>query len=304
VYSSAWFKLHHPGAFLAALVNSQPMGFWSPQSLVADARRHGVVVYGPDLNESGAEAGLVADAESARGRAVRLGLGSVRGVGAELAVTLAEGRPYTSLDDLARRSGANRSALEALATAGACSGLPALDGDPRPEGSGRRRALWAVGAVLGGRDRLPGMVVGATAPELPEMTVTETAAADLWSTGVTPGEHPLVSFRGSLGRRGISSVLDLGTREDGPVLVAGVVTHRQRPSTAGGTVFMNLEDETGVVNVICSRGLFARYRKEAQAPALVVRGRLERVGAAMSVVAERLEALELALPVGRSRDFR
>ena len=304
VYASAWFKLHHPAAFLAALLNSQPMGFWSPQSLVADARRHGVVVYGPDVNKSEAEASLVEDATSSGGKGVRLGLGSVRGIGAELAVALAGDRPYTSLDDLARRSGASRSCLEALATAGACSGLPALDGDPRPDGAGRRQALWAVGAVLGGRDRLPGMVVGAKAPELPEMTVTEIAAADLWATGVTPGEHPLVSFREMLRGRGVCSVLELGTREAGAVLVAGVVTHRQRPSTAGGTVFMNLEDETGVVNVICSRGLFARYRSEAQAPALVVRGRLERVGEAMSVVAERLERLQLALPVGRSRDFR
>ncbi len=303
VYASAWFKLHYPAAFLAALLDSQPMGFWSPQSLVADARRHGVVVRGPHVNESAAGTSL----EGAPPPAVRLGLSCVRGVGEALAARIASGRPYSSLEDLARRSGATRAQLEALATAGACAGLPALDGAER--GMGRREALWAAGALAGGGvARLPGVVVGVSAPSLPEMTPLEVTAADLWATGVTGDGHPVEHLREELDRRGAlrAAALLRGEGEDGGrVLVAGVVTHRQRPSTAGGTVFLNLEDESGVVNVICSRGCWARYRETASsAQALVVRGRLERVTGAVSIVAERLEPLELPLAVGRSRDFR
>jgi error-prone DNA polymerase len=309
VYASAWFKLHHPAAFLAALINSQPMGFWSPQSLTADARRHGVVVRRPHVNESAAEGRLVEEPASEGGRAVRLGIASVRGIGTELACRIAAGRPYTSLDDLARRSAAKRPELEVLATAGACAGLPAVDGSAaRTEAAhsrgGRRRALWAVGALAGAPDRLPGIVVGVDAPELREMNDLELTAADLWAVGITPDAHPLAAFRDLLTGRGIFSATGLLRAEEGTVRIAGVVTHRQRPSTAGGTVFLNLEDETGVVNVICSRGLYAHSRDAADAPALVVRGRLERVGEAMSVVAQHIERLELPFMVGRSRDFR
>ncbi|MCU1494841.1 MAG: dnaE2 [Acidimicrobiaceae bacterium] len=315
VYSSAWFKCHYPAVFLAALLDSQPMGFWSPQSLVADARRHGVVVRGPDVNESTAGASLVeipgdpGEQGKAGAVAVRLGLSSVRGIGTDLAARIADGRPYASLEDLARRSEASRPQLEALATAGACTGLPPLEGD-RSSGSGtgrtRREALWAAGALAARGARLPGIVVGVEAPRLPEMTDVETTAADLWATGVTSDGHPLDHLRESLDRTGVSSAAALVRGEgEGRVTVAGIVTHRQRPGTAGGTVFLNLEDETGVVNVICSPGCWARYRTILSgSPALVVRGRLERVAEAVSIVAERVEALELSLSVERSRDFR
>ncbi len=140
------------------------------------------------------------------------------------------------------------------------------------------------------------------------MTPLEVTASNLWATGVTGDGHPVEHLRDELDRRGAISAAALlrGEGEDGGrVVVAGVVTHRQRPSTAGGTVFLNLEDETGVVNVICSRGCWTRYREAASsAQALVVRGRLERVTGAVSIVAERVETLELPLAVGRSRDFR
>jgi error-prone DNA polymerase len=146
------------------------------------------------------------------------------------------------------------------------------------------------------------------------MSALEEHAADLWATGVTTGGYPLEHLRSELEARGIctAAALIAGKGVAGApvmpgerVLVAGVVTHRQRPATAAGTIFMNLEDETGVLNVICSKGCWTRYRRTvAGAPALVVRGRLERHAEAVSIVAERVEALELSLAVGRSRDFR
>ena len=308
VYSSAWFKLHYPAAFLCALLNSQPMGFWSPQSLVADARRHGVVTIRPDVNESRAEASLVFSETSFGGAAVRLGLSSIRAIGDDLARRIEEAAPYESIDDLSRRVEMTRPQLESLASAGALDNLGPLAGGP---GAGpartRRAALWAAGALFGGSpERLPGMVPGAIAPELPKMSPIEELAADLYATGVSTSTHPIAHFRERLEALGACSAAGLLSRPLlEKVLVAGVVTHRQRPSTAGGTVFLNLEDETGVTNVICSPGLWVRYRgTAASAPALIVKGRLEGEGIARSVVAERLEPLELETTVARARNFR
>jgi error-prone DNA polymerase len=304
VYASSWIKLHYPAAFLAGLLNSQPMGFWSPQSLVADARRHGVVARRPDVNRSAALATLEPLGEPAGGVAVRLGLAGVRGIGEELAGRIVEAREaaggcFTSIERLVRACGPNRSQLESLATAGAF-------GDLAPS---RRAALWAAGALAGeGPGRLPGTAVGAVAPRLPSMSPLEEHAADLWATGVTTGGYPLEHIRPALAERGVftAAALVAGEGEEGGrILVAGVVTHRQRPATAAGTIFLNLEDETGVLNVICSKGCWTRYRRVALgAPALVVQGRLERNAEAVSIVAERIERLELPLAVGRSRDFR
>jgi error-prone DNA polymerase len=289
VYASAWLKLHYPAAFLAALLNAQPMGFWSPNTLVADARRHGVVVRGPDVNRSAATATLEAGA-------VRLGLSYVRSLGEELAERVAEGRPYASMADLVRRTGVGEGQVEALATAGAFGSL----------GVERRAALWAAGAVAQARaDRLPGTAVGAEAPRLPGMSPVELGAADLWATGLSGDSHPVQFARerldalGAVAAEGLAGVPP-GTR----VLVGGVVTHRQRPATAGGTTFLNLEDETGLVNVICSRGVWARYRRVGRtAAALLVRGRLERAEGVVNVVADQLRPLPLAAAT-RSRDFR
>jgi error-prone DNA polymerase len=292
VYASAWLKLHYPAAFLAALLNAQPMGFWSPNTLVADARRHGVAVLPPGVNASAAGASLEGDPP-----AVRLGLSSVRNLGDDLAARIAAGRPYASMEDLARRTDASLPALEALATAGAfgCFGLS------------RREALWAAGAVAQGRaDRLPGVVCGADAPTLPAMSEVEEVAADFWATGLSADRHPVEFARDRLAAAGAVPVAALDTVADGArVAVGGLVTHRQRPGTAGGTIFLNLEDETGMCNVICSAGLWARHRRMARsAPALVVRGRLERAGGALNLVAERLEPLALSATTPRSRDFR
>jgi len=300
VYSSAWMKHHYPAAFTAALLNAQPMGFWSPHTIVQDARRHGVVVRGPDVNASAADATL----EKARPGGgpkdgvdgVRLGLSYVRNVGSELAERIAGGRPWSSMEELVRGTGASRLAVEALATAGAfgCFQLH------------RRPALWAAGAVSqAAPDRLDGVVTGVEAPPLPGMSPVELSAADMWATGLSPDSHPTQFVRDVLDRLGAVTAAGLHDVGDGErVLVGGVVTHRQRPATAQGTTFLNLEDETGLVNVVCSRGLWTRYRRVARsAAALLVRGRLERADGVVNVVADRLDRLPLSVAT-RSRDFR
>ena len=192
VYSSSWLKLYEPAAFYAGLLNAQPMGFWSPHSLAQDARRHGVVVRTPDLLASGAQATLEECAESHGGFAVRLGLGSIRGIGAGLAQQIEDERElrgdYVDAEDLVRRvDELTLPQLEAMATGvifTECFGLE------------RREALWAVGAAAQSRrDRLPGLATGTQAPMLPGMEPLEVAVADLWATGVSPNGHPTSFLR-------------------------------------------------------------------------------------------------------------
>jgi error-prone DNA polymerase len=312
VYASAWLKLHYPAAMCAGLLNSQPMGFWSPQSLVSDARRHGIEVRRPHVDFSGAQSTLEWDPAPAKGSgqpAVRLGISYVRHIGDALAQRMATHSPYSSTEDLVRRAGVERPQLEALATAGALEGLPQREGTSPVDGASRSRraALWAAGPVSEAvRDRLPGLVVGEEAPPLPELGALEEATADVWATGLTVAKTAVELARGCLDTMGVVPAGRLvGAETDGKVIVAGVVTHRQHPESAKGTVFLNLEDETGMVNVICSPGAWRRWRHVARhAPALVVRGRLERTEGAVSVVAERISSLELSAPVPASRDFR
>jgi error-prone DNA polymerase len=297
VYSSAWLKLHYPAAFCASLLNAQPMGFWSPNTLVADARRHGVVVRSVDINASDALATLEPCPESEGGVAVRLGISSVRDVGEEVAKAIAAGRPYEHLEDVVRTAGAGRAAMEALATAGAfgCFGLD------------RRRALWAAGAAAEGRaERLPGVVVGVDAPELPGMSEVDRVAADLWATNISTDDHPIRFVRPRLDEIGAVRIDRLAEGRNGSmVAVGGVVTHRQMPATAQGTVFVNLEDESGLLNVICSKGTWMRYRRVARmSPALLIRGKLEHYEGVISLVATRIEPLRLRTGAARSRDFR
>ncbi|MDH3705859.1 MAG: error-prone DNA polymerase [Acidimicrobiia bacterium] len=309
VYASCWFKYHYPAGFCAALLNAQPMGFYSPHSLVQDARRHGVEVHTPDLNASAATATLVTvDGDRGRdparpetwghgGPAVRLGLSYVRHVGDDLAEAIAEGRPYTSMEDLQRRHDLPLHVLESMATAGVfeeCFGLS------------RREALWSAGAVVQSRpDRLAGVVTGDRAPTLPGMSEQETALADLWATGVAPDGHPTRFLRPALDARGVVTGAGLKQVANGArIEVAGVVTHRQRPATAAGTTFINLEDETGLINIVCSQGCWLHHRQVAgTATALLVKGRVENNEGVVNVVAERLEPLHLAVPMA-SRDFR
>ena len=349
VYASAWLKLHYPAAFLAGLLDSQPMGFWSPQSLVSDARRHGVGVRRPNVNASGAvsvlepASSLSGDGTGGAdgdGPAVRLGISYVRTVGPDMAERIAAGRPYDGMEDLVRRCGLSVAQTEALATAGAfeCFEL------------GRREALWAAGAVAqanpvgraangraangragvgraanghgaGQEGRHPdaapalqasqacltGLVTGAQAPPLPGMDPVELNRADLWATGLSPDTYPTALFRQELDALGVVPAAGLSHLPNGaPVTIGGLVTHRQRPMTAKGVVFVNLEDETGLVNVICPLPIWKRYGQVARnAVALLVRGKLEKADGAINVLAISIEALPpLAKTAQRSRDFR
>jgi error-prone DNA polymerase len=314
VFASAWLKRYHPAAFCAALLSAQPMGFYSTQTLVDDARRHGVEVRRPDVNASDAKATLESTVDTRRsalpgeppgdwgrgGPAVRMGLASVRTLGGKVAERIEAQRradgPYRDMVDLARRAGLSTAHLEALATADAfaCFGLS------------RREALWAAGAAAQERaGRLPGTVSGVTAPALPGMDEVDRLVADVWATGLSPETHPArfarehLTLLGALPIEGLAGVADK-TR----VLVGGIVTHRQRPGTAGGITFINLEDETGLLNVVCSPGLWQRYRRVARTSnALLVRGMLEHAEGVINLVAERLSPL--TVPVRpTSRDFR
>jgi error-prone DNA polymerase len=314
VYASSWLKRYHPAAFCAALLNAQPMGFYSPQTLVDDARRHGVTVRRPDINASLDTASLEPGPDLASsnrkgappsdwgksGPVIRLGLGSVRTLGADVAKRIAAerdaGGPYRDLADLARRAELTTTHLEALATADAfaCFGLS------------RRAALWAAGAAAQDRPgRLPGTVTGLDAPMLPGMDDVDAMVADVWATGLSPDSHPVQYIREDLRRIGAISIADLQKVPHGSrVLVGGVVTHRQRPATAGGITFINLEDETGMLNVICSPGFWQRYRRAAKtSAALRIRGRLERYEGVTNLIADQLASIEVPVRP-TSRDFR
>jgi error-prone DNA polymerase len=339
VYASSWFKLHYPAAFLAGLLRNQPMGFYSPQSLVGDARRHGVDVRRPDVTRSAAQAELesvvtgpvtvtgpdeccrprFARAEWVPGTpdpvpthrrdgalAVRLGLDSVRGIGLEVARRIVAARdeaPFTGVTDLSRRAGLTSAQLEALATAGAFDAW----------GLDRREALWAAGFAEGA-EHLPGTTPAPAAPTLPGMSEPEITLADLWATGVSPDRHPVEHLRDELRRAGVRSVAELADAESGRrVHVGGLVTHRQRPGTAMGVTFLNLEDETGMLNVVCSVGLMKAHRHAARnRVAVVVRGRLERNEGVTNLVADRVESIDVVVPGAgavlqaraSSRDFR
>lgn len=295
VYYSSWFKLYHPAAFCAALLRAQPMGFYSPQSLVADARRHGVTVHSPCVNASLAHATL-----ENQGLEVRLGLGAVRHIGEDLAQRIVDERQangrYASLLDMTGRVQLSVPQTEALATAGALGCFS----------NSRREALWAAGAAATQRpDRLPGVGASSHIPALPGMTEVELAAADVWATGISPDSYPTQFLREDLDALGVVPADRLLDIPDGSrVLIAGAVTHRQRPATAQGVTFMNLEDETGMVNVLCTPGVWNRHRKLAQtASALLIRGQVQNATGAVTVIAERMGRITMTVS-SRSRDFR
>ncbi len=304
VYSSSWIKYHYPAAFCASLLNAQPMGFYSPHTLVQDARRHGVKVYRPCINDSAAGATVEGAADES---VMRMGISSVRHVGDDLAEAIVAERQqnglFLSIEDVRHRTGADRRVLEALATAGAFDRI--LEQGDSSSVTDRRQALWTAGAVAAtGPGQLPGIVTGVQAPQLPGMSDRELAQADMWATGVAAEGHPTRFIRDRLSDEGVITASELATHPHGKVMIAGVVTHRQRPATASGTTFLNIEDETGLINVIVSKGCWIRHRMiVGTAPALYVRGRLERSEGVVNVIAERVEALSLQVQ-SKSRDFR
>ena len=293
VYFSAWFKFHYPAEFCVALLRAQPMGFYSPQSLIADARRHGIGCDGPDVSCSEVEASIQ------QGR-IRLGLGAIARLGQAAAERIVATRPFSSPADLARRADLNVTLMEALARAGALESF----------GVDRRQAAWLAGVAATEKESmLPGLTVVET-PSLPGMSQFELTAADLAATGVTPKQYPIAALRRELARRGVVAAADLLQVPDGTrVEVAGVITHRQRPKTAAGVIFLGMEDETGLINIMCTPGLWERYRQVALgARAMVVRGIAQTATGAVTIVADRLldlqEALGQPVVAGRSRDFR
>jgi error-prone DNA polymerase len=336
VYASAWLKLHYPALYLTGLLRAWPMGFYSPATLVADAERHGVVVWGPCVQRSGAVAGVEATSDSPirptgledclvyhqptpstqfdpnspdptlthrrdAEVAVRLGLAQVRGIGAEVAERIVTEReslgPFRSPEDLVQRVGLSASHIESLASAGAL-GYWGLE---------RREALWMAGHLAHQHPRfLSHSATALTLPDLEPMNEQEIMQANRVFTGISPGDHPLRYWRSRLVEQGVMQVSELAHYETSRrVWVAGLVTHRQRPSTAMGVTFLNLEDETGLVNVICGVGFWKRHRPVLRdSHAVIIRGLLERSPeGVISVVADAVEALQSGVPAD-SRNFR
>jgi error-prone DNA polymerase len=226
---------------------------------------------------------------------IRIGLSEVRRLGSRAAAAIQAGQPYADLEDFARRTALPTVAMEALATAGAfgCFGVS------------RREALWSAGAAATiAAGQLPGTTPGLVAPPLRPMTAAEETFADLWATG-TYGTHPLEHIRDLLAERGVAPTSALKSALPGAIMVVGgLVTHRQQPGTARGVVFLSLEDETGIANVICPPQVWARYRRLGMdASALLISGRVERMDGAVSLLATRLRRLQV-IAAARSRDFR
>ncbi len=293
VYVSAWLKRHEPAAFLAGLLNAQPMGFYSASQLVQDARRHGVDVRPPDVQHSGWETLLEGEMSSA----VRLGLQRIDGLGAEAGARIAGARPFRDLADLASRAALNRADLDTLAAAGA---LSALAGH-------RREAAWAVAAVPVQRDLLLEAPAQEVSTPLPAPREGEDIVADYVTLGLTLGRHPLSLLRASLEQRRYVTAQALRSMSHNcPVRCAGIVTGRQRPATATGVIFLTLEDETGLANVIVHSGLVERQRRELLGARLLgVLGVLQREGEVVHLLAKRLvdhTPLLGRLPTS-SRDF-
>jgi len=293
VYVSAWLKCHHPAAFCAALLNSQPMGFYAPAQLVQDARRHGVAVRPPEVGASLWDCTL-------EGGALRLGLRMVGGLaqaaGAKIVAARARGA-FASVEDLSRRAALGRRDLDCLAAGGA---LAALAGH-------RRQAHWAAAGIAQAAGVLREASIDEPALVLPPPGEGEDIVADYASLGLSLGRHPLALLRPRLSRLGLLPAVTVHTRAHGSrARAAGLVTCRQRPDTASGVIFVTLEDETGCVNVVVWRDLIERQRRELLgARLLAVEGRIERDGEVVHLIAERLtdRSALLGRLLAPSRDF-
>ncbi len=297
-YASAWLKCHEPAAFLAALLNSQPMGFYSPSQLVQDARRHGVVVRPVDVCVSNWEATLEPIAHGQP--AVRLGLNLVRGLPQEAGWRIEEARairPFASVEDMATRAQLSRSDLQALAAANA---LASLAGN-------RRQALWQAMAGAPDKGLLREAVINEAPVALPASSEAENIVEDYRTLGLTLGRHPLALLRPMLAKKRFLPAKILNTFANGQFARGcGIVTLRQRPETAKGTMFISLEDETGTVNVIIWPGLINAQRKDLLGASLLgVYGIWQCESNVQNLVAKRL--VDLSPWLGRlathSRDF-
>jgi len=298
VYVSAWLKRHEPAAFLCALLNSQPMGFYAPSQLVQDARRHGVEVRPVDVRASERDCTLEPGEEGVP--AARLGLRLVAGLsaaGSERLVAARRVQPFESVDDLARRAALDRGDLAALARAGA---LAALAGH-------RHRAGWAVAGLEPPLPLLEGTRIREGVPLLRSPTEGRDIVADYRSTGLTLGRHPLALLRERLADDGLVSAAELNAAPHGAwTACAGIVINRQRPGSAKGVMFVTLEDETGQANIVVWQSIAEAWRRPLLGARLLeIAGRVQREGEVVHLVAERMadrSALLGALDV-RSRDF-
>jgi error-prone DNA polymerase len=279
-YASAYLRVHHPAAFYAALLNNQPMGFYHPATIVKDAQRHGLRILPIDVTRS---QWLCMVEPVAGGLSVRLGLRYIKGLrerAGRVLVAARDARPFASIHDFARRAHLERDELETLAAIGALA----------PLGGTRRTNLWTAAVPH------PGPLLADPPPEpspLREMTDVERLAADYAGTSVTLGRHPMALRRAALRGRGVLSARELAGMDDGArVQVAGSVIVRQRPGTAKGFVFLSLEDETGIANVIVTPPIFARHRLALVAePYLLVDGIAQRQDGVISVRAIRARGI-------------
>ncbi|MBP0597214.1 error-prone DNA polymerase [Herbaspirillum sp. LeCh32-8] len=300
-YFSSWLKCHEPEAFLCGLLNSQPMGFYSPSQLIQDARRHGVEVRPANVMRSNWESTLEPLPGKPHARpAVRLGMSLLRGMPAEAALRIEQARaeqPFADVSDMARRAVLDRHALEALAA-----------GDALRELAGhRRQALWhAVGAVPD-RDILRPAARRDEMVELEAPTEGDQILGDYRAMNLTLRRHPLALLRETLQRRRFMCVADLNLLQDRQFAsCCGIVTVRQRPATAKGVIFMTVEDETGSANVVIWPAVLERQRSEVlNARLLGVYGTWQAKGKVRHLVAGRLEDLTHLLGElePRSRDF-
>ena len=297
-YASSWMKFHHPDIFCAALLNAQPMGFYAPAQLVGDARNHEVEIRPVCVNASRWD--CILEAGDRPLLPVRLGLRMVKGLandhGARIAAAAADS-PFTSIEDVWRRSGVPVAALEKLADADAFRSL----------GLDRRQALWRLRGL--GQAPLP-LFAAAEAREnepavlLNAMTEGREVVEDYRSVQLSLRDHPLAFLRPELDRQGAMPAKRLGTLRDGArIYIAGIVLIRQRPGK-GNVTFMTLEDESGIANAIVWQRLFDRYRRTILSSAMVgIKGRLQREGQVIHVIADSIEDLTPLLGEVGNRDF-
>ncbi len=302
-YASCWLKCHEPAAFACSVINSMPMGFYTPDQILQDARRHGIRVLPVDVRHSVWDCTLeFADGDSRGTPSIRLGLRLVRGFAAGVAARIADARAaraFTDVTELCRRAALDRRHQDLLADAGALKGLAGH----------RHRARWAIRGV---EAQLPLLADAPACAEpavsLPPPSVGENLRADYLLTGTTLGPHPLTLLRAALRARRCRTSRDIaGVTHGRPVRFAGLVRLRQRPQTASGVTFLTLEDEHGMINVVVWRDLAERQRRELlESQLLAVEGRIEREDGVQHLIAQRLRNLNGLLDGldARSRDFR
>jgi error-prone DNA polymerase len=298
-YVSCWLKCHHPDAFACALLNAQPLGFYSTAQLIADARRHGVHVHPVDVRYSGFDSHLEAGGTVARGP-IRLGLREVRGLKAETAQRIVQARTqrdFRDVEDLAHRARLDRGDLGLLAEAGALRGLAGH----------RHRARWAVAGVETTLPLFEHLPTPEVQVSLPPPSAAENLLADYARTGLSLGPHPLALLRPQLNALRCKRSRDLvQMRNRSHVRYAGLVSLRQQPSTASGVTFVTLEDEDGMVNLVVWQRVAIRDRRALlESRLLLVEGHLESADGVRHLIAGRLTDASHLLGAldARSRDF-